>query len=117
MKHKLFLLGALFLLLTVASCRQESDALYSYGQNDELRFQEANESYAGEFKLFWHAMNRTIRSGTMSVNSASTGMPPTMRSCRALRPSISGSKMARRLRMRNIRVCWMTLCALFMIAT
>ena len=48
MKHKLFLLGALFLLLTVASCRQESDALYSYGQNDELRFQEANESYAGE---------------------------------------------------------------------
>ena len=58
MKHKLFLLGALFLLLTVASCRQESDALYSYGQNDELRFQEANESYAGEFKLFWHAMNQ-----------------------------------------------------------
>ena len=23
-----------------------------------LRFQEANESYAGEFKLFWHAMNQ-----------------------------------------------------------
>ena len=58
MKHKLFILGALFLLLTVTSCRQESDALYSYGQNDELRFQEANESYAGEFKLFWHAMNQ-----------------------------------------------------------
>ena len=58
MKHKLFILGALLLLLTVASCRQESDALYSYGQNDELRFQEANESYAGEFKLFWHAMNQ-----------------------------------------------------------
>ena len=46
MKHKLFILGALFLLLTVTSCRQESDALYSYGHNDELRFQEANESYA-----------------------------------------------------------------------
>ena len=73
MKHKLFILGALLLLLTVASCRQESDALYSYGQNDELRFQEANESYAGEFKL--------------------------------LRPSISGSKMARKSQMRNIRVC------------
>ena len=58
MKHKLFILGALFLLLTVTSCRQESDALYSYGQNDDLRFQEANESYAGEFKLFWHAMNQ-----------------------------------------------------------
>ena len=55
MKHKLFLLGALLLLLTVTSCRQESDALYSYGQNG---FQEANESYAGEFKLFWHAMNQ-----------------------------------------------------------
>ena len=58
MKHKLFILGALFLLLTVTSCRQESDALYSYGQNDVLRFEEANESYAGEFKLFWHSMNQ-----------------------------------------------------------
>ena len=83
MKHKLYLLGALLLMLTAASCRQESDALYSYGQNDYLR---------------------TIRSGTMSVNSASTGMPPTMRSCRALRPSISGAKMARKLLMRNIKV-------------
>ena len=110
MKHKLYLLGALLLMLTVTSCRQESDALYSYGQNDYLRFQEANKSYAGEFKVFWNAMNqnyplwRTIRSGTMSVNSASTGMPPTMRSCRALRPSISGAKMARKLLMRNIKV-------------
>ena len=59
MKHKLFILGALFLLLTVTSCRQESDALYSYGHNDKLRCQEANESYAGEFQLFWHAMNQT----------------------------------------------------------
>ena len=58
MKNKLFLLGALLLMLTVTSCRQESDALYSYGQNDYLRFQEANESYAGEFKLFWNAMNQ-----------------------------------------------------------
>ena len=58
MKHKLYLLGALLLMLTVTSCRQESDALYSYGQNDYLRFQEANESYAGEFKLFWNAMNQ-----------------------------------------------------------
>ena len=58
MKHKLFLLGALLLMLTVTSCRQESDALYNYGQNDYLRFQEADDSYAGEFKLFWNAMNQ-----------------------------------------------------------
>ena len=58
MKYKLFFLGALLQMLTVTSCRQESDALYSYGQNDYLRFQEANESYAGEFKLFWNAMNQ-----------------------------------------------------------
>ena len=58
MKYKLFLLGALLLMLTVTSCRQESDALYSYGHNDFLRFQEADESYAGEFKLFWNAMNQ-----------------------------------------------------------
>ena len=38
MKHKLFLLVALLLILTVTSCHQESDALYSYGQNDNLRF-------------------------------------------------------------------------------
>lgn len=58
MKHKFLLLGALFLMLTVTSCYQESDALYSYGQNDANRFQEADDSYAGEFKLFWHAMNQ-----------------------------------------------------------
>ena len=58
MKHKLFILGALLLLLTVTSCRQESDALYNYRHNDALRFEEANKSYAGEFKLFWHAMNQ-----------------------------------------------------------
>ena len=39
MKHKLYLLGALLLMLTVTSCRQESDALYSYGQNDYLRLE------------------------------------------------------------------------------
>ena len=58
MKHKLFLLVALLLILTVTSCRQESDALYSYGQNDYLRFMEADTCYAGEFKLFWNAMNQ-----------------------------------------------------------
>ena len=58
MKHKLFILGALLLLLTVTSCRLESDALYNYRHNDALRFEEANDSYAGEFKLFWHAMNQ-----------------------------------------------------------
>ena len=58
MKHKLFLLVALLLILTVTSCRQESDALYSYGQNDYLRFREADTCYVGEFKLFWNAMNQ-----------------------------------------------------------
>lgn len=58
MKHKLFLLVALLLMLTVTSCRQESDALYSYGQNDYLRFREADTCYVGEFKLFWNAMNQ-----------------------------------------------------------
>ena len=58
MKHKLFLLVALLLMLTFTSCRQESDAIYSYGQNDYLRFMEADTCYAGEFKLFWNAMNQ-----------------------------------------------------------
>ena len=101
MKNKLFLLGALLLMLTVTSCRQESDALYSYGQNDYLRFQEANESYAGEFKLFWNAMNQNYP----LVSSASTGMPPTTSSCRVLRPSMSVAKTTRRSRIRNIKVC------------
>ena len=58
MKRKLFLLVALLLMLTFTSCRQESDAIYSYGQNDYLRFMEADTCYAGEFKLFWNAMNQ-----------------------------------------------------------
>ena len=58
MRNKLFLPLALLLMLTATSCRQESDAIYSYGQNDYLRFMEADTCYAGEFKLFWNAMNQ-----------------------------------------------------------
>ena len=110
MKHKLYLLGALLLMLTVTSCRQESDALYSYGQNDYLRFQEANKSYAGEFKLFWNAMNQNYplwdyeREFGFDWDAAYDAFLPRFEARRALRPSISGAKMARKLLMRNIKV-------------
>ena len=39
------------------SCRPQSDDLLSYGQNDVQAYYEANNSFAGEFKAFWTAMN------------------------------------------------------------
>jgi len=39
------------------SCRPQSDDLLSYGQNDVQAYYDANNSFAGEFKAFWTAMN------------------------------------------------------------
>ena len=39
------------------SCRPLGDELLSYGQNDMQAFYDANQSFSGEFKAFWTAMN------------------------------------------------------------
>ena len=59
MKHKILsMLGAGLLILTISSCHGENDTLMSYNFQDNLAFREANNSYAGKFKVLWDALNQ-----------------------------------------------------------
>ena len=58
--NRLFIAGLTALAvvaLCATSCRPQSDDLLSYGQNDVQAYNDANSSFAGEFKVFWNAMN------------------------------------------------------------
>jgi hypothetical protein len=59
MKHKIFFMIMAGLLMTTAwSCRQESDALMGYDQNEKLVFGDAETSFAAKFKVLWNGMNQ-----------------------------------------------------------
>ena len=58
MKTKIMTLGAMLLMLTMSACREESDMLVSYNQNDVLVFGKANESFVEQFEVFWNGMNQ-----------------------------------------------------------
>ncbi len=58
MKNKICLWGALLLLLTVSSCRKDSDTLINYNSGDLVAYGDAQNSYAEQFKLFWHGMDQ-----------------------------------------------------------
>jgi hypothetical protein len=59
MKHKILsIIGAGLLILTFGSCREQSDTLMNYSRNDQLAFAEAENSYAGKFKVLWNALNQ-----------------------------------------------------------
>ncbi len=57
MKKNILMLVAMVLALGVSSCRDESDVVLPYANNDDLSFDEAVNSYAGKFRVFWKAMN------------------------------------------------------------
>ena len=60
MKHKILsIIGAGLLLLTLGACREQSDTLVSYGHQDQLSFGEAENSYAGKFKVLWNGLNQS----------------------------------------------------------
>ncbi len=52
------ILGAMLLMLTMNSCREEADRLVSYDHNDDLVFGAAEKSFAAQFKVFWNGMNQ-----------------------------------------------------------
>ena len=59
MKHKIFSMIVAGLLMSTAwSCRQESDALMGYDQNENLVFGDAETSFAAKFKVLWNGMNQ-----------------------------------------------------------
>jgi len=45
-------------MVLATSCREESDAVQNYAFNDGLAFKEAEESYAGKFKVLWKALDQ-----------------------------------------------------------
>ena len=58
MKKILSIMGAVLLMLTVASCREQSDTLVAYDQNENLVFGDAQTSFAAKFQVLWHGMNQ-----------------------------------------------------------
>ena len=58
MKNKIKIVGALLLTLAVSACHKDADTLLNYAYADNLSFNEATESYAGKFRVFWNAMNQ-----------------------------------------------------------
>lgn len=59
MKSKIYpIIGALLLSVALTSCRDESDVLTAYDFNDYVAFNEANQSFAGKFKVAWNGLNQ-----------------------------------------------------------
>ena len=57
--NKLYtLLGALLLTLSVTSCHDDADTLVNYSFNDNLAFAEAEDSYAGKFRVLWNGLSQ-----------------------------------------------------------
>lgn len=50
-----FFLCLAFLGLT--SCREQADTLLSYGQSDDLVYNDAKKSFSAKFDIFWEGMN------------------------------------------------------------
>ena len=55
---KIYVLGAVLLTLTLASCREDSDELVPYSSTDAVIFKEASKSYAAQFKILWNGINQ-----------------------------------------------------------
>ena len=57
-KNKIMILGALLLTLVATSCHEDADPMVAYAFDDNQSWEEARNSYAGKFRVFWKAMNQ-----------------------------------------------------------
>ena len=58
MKKILTIIGAALLMLTAWSCREQSDQLMAYDQNEDLVFGDAEKSFAAKFQVLWNGMSQ-----------------------------------------------------------
>lgn len=59
MKHKILsVIGAGLLMISAWSCREQSDALTAYDQNETLVFAAADTTFVGKFDVLWNGMNQ-----------------------------------------------------------
>ena len=56
--NKICVLGVVLLTLSAASCRKESDNLYTYDHNDAMVFEAAKKSFAEQFKILWNGLSQ-----------------------------------------------------------
>lgn len=52
------IIGAILLIMTFSSCREDSDILENYGYDDELAWAAADTSFAAKFKIMWKGLNQ-----------------------------------------------------------
>ena len=52
------ILGALLLMTSVSSCREESDRLMTYDHIDAMAFNKADTCFAEKFKILWNGLNQ-----------------------------------------------------------
>lgn len=58
MKNRIWIMmAAVATVLTIGSCREQSDDVLSYGQNDAFNFMAADTCFEGQFKAMWTALN------------------------------------------------------------
>ena len=80
--NKLYtLLGALLLTLSVTSCHDDADTFVNYSFNDNLAFAEAENSYAGKFRVLWNGLSQYYTLWDW------TGIRSTTPTCHSLRHS------------------------------
>lgn len=59
MKNKIFaIMGAGLLLMTISSCRSESDTLLGYDHDETLVFGPAETSFAAKFDVLWNGLSQ-----------------------------------------------------------
>lgn len=55
---RIYMIGAMLLMLMATSCHQESDSLLAYDHFDKLAFGDATNSFASKFKVTWNGLNQ-----------------------------------------------------------
>ena len=50
--------GAMLLMISISSCREESDKLMTYDHNDAMAFSKADTCFAEKFKILWNGLNQ-----------------------------------------------------------
>ena len=55
---RIYVLGAVLLTLTLASCREDSDELVPYSNSDDVIFNKAKSSFAAQFQILWNGINQ-----------------------------------------------------------
>lgn len=57
-KNKIMILGAALFMISISSCREETDKLMTYDHPDVMAFGKADTCFAEKFKILWNGLNQ-----------------------------------------------------------